>query len=132
VTQQVQGLEGSPSFISVGSSVPVATTTRGPGGTVTTTTGFQQIDTGFQVVPRVAGDRVFLDILPQRATPGGFGPGSANVQRIATTVSGRLGEWIPLGGVAVESSAQTAGIASRGSTSSAATSGVWVRVEEIK
>ena len=132
VTQQVQGLEGSPSFISVGSSVPVSTTTRGPGGTVTTTTGFQQIDTGFQVVPRIADDRVFLDILPQRATPGGFGPGSANVQRIATTVSGRLGEWIPLGGVAVESSAQTAGIGSRGGSSAATTSGVWVRVEEIK
>jgi len=132
ITQQVQGLEGSPSFISAGSSVPVSTTTYGPGGTVTTTTGFQQIDTGFQVVPRIAGDRVFLDILPQRATPGRYGPGSANVQRIATTVSGRLGEWIPLGGVGVESSSQTAGIASRGSAASATKSGVWVRVEEIK
>jgi len=132
VTQQVQGLEGSPSFISVGSSVPVATTTRGPGGTVTTTTGFQQIDTGFQVVPRIAGDRVFLDILPQRATPGRYRPGGANVQRISTTVSGRLGEWIPLGGVGIESSSQASGIASRGTASTATTSGVWVRVEEIK
>lgn len=132
ITQQVQAVEGSPAFISAGSSIPVTTTTRGPGGTVTTTTTFQNIDTGFQVVPRLAGDRVFLDILPQRATPGRFGPGSADVQRIATTVSGRLGEWIPLGGVGTESSAQASGIGSRTAAGAATASGVWVRVEEIR
>jgi hypothetical protein len=56
------------------------------------------------------------------------------VQRVETTVSGRLGEWIPLGGASSEASAQGAAVgtvngrvASTGGTSS----GVWVRVEAL-
>ena len=131
ISQQVQGLEGSPAAISLGRSVPVTTTTVGPFGTQTTTS-VHALDTGFAVIPRLAGDRVFLDIAPQRATPGGYGPGSANVQRIATTVSGSLGEWIELGGAVEEAVTQVSGIGAGGAAAAFRSGRVWVRVEELK
>ena len=58
VSQQVQVLEGSRAFIRVGQSVPVRTRqyVDTPGGRrIIDTTGFQDVDTGFYVVPRVSG-----------------------------------------------------------------------------
>lgn len=132
IAQQVQALEGSPAMIAVGTAVPTAVTTWGPNGVVTTTGGFAQFDTGFSVTPRLAGERVFLDIAPQRASV--QAGGSASVQRVATSVSGRVGEWIPLGGVSTERAVQGAsigGITGRSAGSEATTGGVWVRVEVL-
>ena len=132
IAQQVQALEGSPAVIAVGTAVPTAVTTWGPNGVVTTTGGFAQFDTGFSVTPRLAGERVFLDIAPQRASV--HAGGSASVQRVATSVSGRVGEWIPLGGVSTERAVQGAsigGITGRSAGSEATTGGVWVRVEVL-
>lgn len=132
IAQQVQALEGSPASIAVGTAVPTAVTTWGPGGVTTTTGAFAQFDTGFAVTPRLAEDRVFLDIAPQRASlqPGG----GATVQRVATTVSGRLGEWIALGGVTSTRTARGSALGTVTGGESAAeagTSGVWVRVEAL-
>ena len=49
--------------------------------------------------PQLAGDTVTLQVSPQHDTPGRYGRGSSDVQRVETTVSGRLGEWIDIGGV---------------------------------
>jgi type II secretory pathway component HofQ len=92
----------------------------------------QNINTGFYVTPRVNGDTVFLDISTQRDTPGQFGPGSANTNRIATTVSGKLGSWIDLGGIDQSQSSESRGILSRERGSSAVARGVQVRVEEAR
>jgi hypothetical protein len=134
VTSQVQALEGSPAFIATGQSVPVHNTvvTPTPGGRVVqSTTSFQNLGTGFHVIPRVAGDRVFLDIAPQRATPGGHGPGSANVQQIVTTASGRLGEWFPLGGVDRAAATARSGVLQGSAGVRTGSSSVWVKVDEI-
>jgi type II secretory pathway component GspD/PulD (secretin) len=135
VSSQVQALEGSPALIMSGQSVPVRNTvvTPGPGGSmVQSTTSFQNLNSGFYVTPRVSGERVFLDIAPQRVTPGRHGPGSAEVQQIVTTASGRLGEWFPLGGVDQSAAASRSGVLSGATGSRNETSSVWVKVDEIK
>lgn len=132
MTSQVQALEGSPAYISAGRSAPVRSTVVTPGGVVQSTTSYQTVASGFYVIPRVAGDRVFLDIAPQRATPGAQGPGSANYQHIVTTASGRLGEWFPLAGVDQSAAGSQSGILSGASGARSATSSVWVRVDEIR
>jgi hypothetical protein len=96
------------------------------------TTTFQDIASGFYVIPRVSGDRVFLDIAPQRATPGQQGPGSADFQQISTTASGRLGEWFQLGGVDQSATRSQSGILSGASGARTGASSVWVRVDEIR
>lgn len=135
MTSQVQALEGSPAYIATGQSVPVQGTvvTRTPSGSVVqSTTTYQDIASGFYVIPRVSGDRVFVDIAPQRASPGQHGPGSADYQRIVTTASGRLGEWFQLGGIDQSATRSQSGVLSGASGARAGASSVWVRVDEIR
>ena len=132
---QVQALEGSPAFIAVGQSVPVQSTvvTSTPGGTVVQrTTGFQNTGSGVYVIPRVSGDRVFLDIAQAASSPGRQVDGAANVQQISTTASGRLGEWFPLGGIDQSATRAQSGILYGSSGARASSSSVWVKVDEIK
>jgi len=132
---QVQALEGSPAYISVGQSVPVqgsvVTQTPGGGTVVRNTTTYQNVASGVYVIPRVSGDRVFLEIAPQTASPGRDGPGSANVQQIVTTASGRLGEWFQLGGIDHSATRSQAGVLSGASGARVGSSSVWVKVDEM-
>jgi hypothetical protein len=134
MTSQVQALEGSPAYISTGQSMPIRSTvvTPAPGGgsVVQSTTTFQNVASGFYVTPRLSGDRVVLEIAPQRATPGP--QGTVNVQQITTTASGRLGEWIELGGVAQSAAGSQSGVLQGASGVRSATTSVWVRVDEIR
>jgi type II secretory pathway component GspD/PulD (secretin) len=101
VTQTVQVLEGNDAFIRVGQSAPVQNTQvlRTPRGTqITQGTDFVDADTGFYVTPRVNGDRVTLEISTARDRLRNPNTGAANIQRVSTVVSGRLGEWIEIGG----------------------------------
>ncbi len=109
-TQSVRVLEGSRAFINAGQSIPVpqrqVVRTMVNGQLVErfgNTVEYRDVTTGFYVVPRLAGDRVTLEINPQRdtlANPEQNLPrGSVNIQQAATTVSGRLGEWIEVGGI---------------------------------
>ena len=132
---QVQALEGSPAYIAVGQSIPVPieTVTRTPyGHEVRRSTEFRDLNTGFSVVPRLIGDRVVLEIEPQRETQGAYGPGSANVQRISTTASGRLGEWFELGGISNTSVQEGNHILSSRGSGERGSRSVWVKVEEIQ
>jgi len=105
-TQTLRVMEGREAFIRVGQSVPL----RGRqvrrtvvGGQVVEqvvdTTQYRDVTTGFYVRARVSGDRVTLDINPQRETLSSDIRGGVNVQRVVTTVSGRLGEWMELGAI---------------------------------
>jgi hypothetical protein len=132
ITSQVQALEGSPAYIAVGQSVPVPSTvvTQTPGGTIVQrSTTYQNLSTGFSVIPRLSGDRVFLEIAPQVASPGRAG---ASHREIVTTASGRLGEWFPLGGVDQSAARSQSGVLSGGSATRAGASSVWVKVDELQ
>jgi type II secretory pathway component GspD/PulD (secretin) len=133
VSSQVQALEGSPAYIATGQSVPVQSTvvTPTPGGRIVqSTTGFQNTGSGVYVIPRVSGDRVFLDIAQQTSRP--EGPGAANYQQISTTASGRLGEWFPLGGIDQSATRSQSGILQGSAGTRTSTSSVWVKVDEIR
>lgn len=132
--QMVQVVEGGRAFIQVGQSVPVPLRQAvvGPSGVmVTESLVYRDIGQGFYAEPHLAGDRVTLDISPQNDSPGSYGPGSVNTQRLTTTVSGRLGEWISLGGVNQESTGRdraNLGISTREVRDNR---GVWLKVEEL-
>jgi hypothetical protein len=131
----IQALEGNPAYIASGQSVPVPNTivTHTPGGTITqSTTTYENLSTGFHVIPRLAGDRVFLEIAPQSATPGRHGPGSVNNERLVTTASGRLGEWFPLGGIDQSAARSRSGILYGSASARTEGSMIWVKVEELQ
>lgn len=133
--QQVRAQEGVPAYVSSGAITPIDATTvtrTGKGVVVRQTVVPNEISSGFYVTPRVSGDTVFLDIGIQRETPGGRGPGSADTARISTTVSGKLGAWIELGGSATGAAADARDGGSALSSTDASARSVYVRVEEAR
>ena len=134
VSQQVQVVEGGRAYINVGTSVPVPLrqVVLTPGGAIVSdTVVYRDLGTGFTAEPQLSGDLVTLTISPTHDTPGSYGPGSANVQRLTTTVSARLGEWMQIGGSVQEESSDRDG-ALRYSTRRGGTGrSVQLRVEEL-
>lgn len=111
--QRLQVLEGGQAFISTGES-----------------RNFGEAATGFAVVPRISGDQAFLDILAQQEN---FARGGAiQGQRAASTVSGRLGDWIELGGAAGSDARAQSGIRSSRSGTATGDRRIWVKVEELR
>jgi len=132
VAQQVQVVEGGKAFINVGTSVPLRQAVVGPGGAVVSeSVVYRDLGTGFSAEPQLAGDNVTLTISPTHDTPGRYGPGSANVQRLTTTVSGRLGEWIDLGGSVEERSGEESGVLRHSTRGGSTGRRVQLKVEEL-
>jgi hypothetical protein len=129
IDQRLQVLEGGRAFIATGHStgVPQRQLIQTPAGVVAQETiVVHETATGFEAVPRLSGDTVFLDIAPQRETAGG------QFQRVLTTVSGRLGEWFELGGTAGNASRDDRGIVSANRALSSEQRRIWVKVEEMR
>lgn len=132
--QRVQVLEGERAFIQIGRSVPVPTQqviVRPGGAVVTQTTQYRDLGQGFYAQPTLAGERVSVDIVQEDARPGGFGAGSADVSRVATTVSGRLGEWISLGGIDQQFRTSGGNGWSHSTSEASRHQGLWLKVEAL-
>jgi len=131
----VTALEGSETFIAIGQSAPVTTTQVTPGWTrpnVVQTTEFRDASTGFYATPRLSGDVVTLDLSPKQQRFSGP-PSDRRVATagITTQVSGRLGEWIRVGGSSGSNRSDTSGLLTWGTRSGEASYDVWVMVEEV-
>jgi len=136
-SQMVQTVEGGRAFIQVGRSLPIPMrqVTYGPQGPVVTdSVQYYDVGQGFYVEPRLAGDRVTLEISQQADAPlhSRSGLPAAHVQRLATTVSGRLGEWIQLGGVGQEASGDQRGTLNLSTRELRDARAIWLKVEEVK
>ncbi|RUQ46328.1 secretin, partial [Corynebacterium pseudodiphtheriticum] len=103
--QQIQASEGVPALIQVGQSVPLTTTQQDSYGRLQNQTQYRNVTQGFYVTVSVTGETVHLSISTNRDRMSQEGPDVVNVQRTATTVSGRLGEWVPLAGINRETQA---------------------------
>jgi type II secretory pathway component GspD/PulD (secretin) len=132
--QTVQVLDGNEALIHIGQSIPVRSrsTTRTPQGTQTSeSVEYRDADTGFRVRPRVHGDQVTLEISSRNDSLASPGSQTLNIQRVDTVVSGRLGEWMEIGGIG-QSRVQTEnGTLSRRSGSASDERKVFLKVEQI-
>jgi hypothetical protein len=129
----VQVIDGGQAWIATGQSrpVPQRQLIQTPAGVVSQETFVvQQAQSGFAVIPRVTGQAVTMEIAPQRETLGQGG--MAQSQRAVTTVSGRLGEWFELGGLAESSAADARGIGTATQARSSGSRSIWVKVQELR
>jgi hypothetical protein len=132
----VRALEGHESFIAVGQSRPFTSTTVTHGGlfppVVSQTTDFRDVQSGFYATPRINGERVTLEISPrqQRVTDGR--QPAVTTASVVTTVSGRLGEWIQIGGSSATETQSERGLGTRGTRSDLTQYAAWVKVEEVR
>lgn len=117
IDQRIRVLEGGHAFIATGQSTAIPQQEA---------VVIRETATGFEAVPRLSGDTVFLDILQQRETPGG------RFQRASTTVSARLGEWFEVGGAAGTATRDDRAILSGTQAQSSEARRIWIKVEEIR
>jgi type II secretory pathway component GspD/PulD (secretin) len=138
----VRALEGHETYIALGQSRPFTSTSVTQPGiyppVVSQSTEFRDVQSGFYATPRLNGDRVMLEISPrqQRMTysrhdnviPGDVVAGGS----ITTTVSGRLGEWIEIGGASTADSSGERGLINWGTRSDLTQYSAWVKVDELR
>ena len=114
VDQRIQVLEGGRAFISSGRATPIFD------GSVV-----QETATGFEAIPRLAGERVLVDIAQRRDSLDRQGS-------LSTTVSARLGEWFEVGGAMEDASRRDSAILSERRSRGAQSRRVWLKVEELR
>jgi hypothetical protein len=112
-TERLTVLEGHRAFVRLTRAVPVPST--GPvssaGGTVLVAgKNYVEGELAFSVVPRLADDQVTLEITWADDTADNRGV--LDVERVPTTVSGRLGEWLKVGEAILSASGPPSGILS--------------------
>ena len=110
--QRLRVLEGQWARIQSGQDMPVPqrSVTQSAGGVVVQDSiEYKDVSSGFEVRPRISGERVTVDVRPFRAHPANSG-GAIETSSLITTVSGRLGEWLELGGVVDEGRSSSRGI----------------------
>lgn len=111
--QRLRVLEGQWARILGGQEMPVpqrSVTQSGGGVVVQESIEYKDVSSGFEVRPRISGERVIVDVRPFRARPAATGGGAIETSSLNTSVSGRLGEWIELGGVVNERQESSRGI----------------------
>jgi hypothetical protein len=134
-TQQLQVLEGNRALVRTGQSMPVPQrqVIRHPWGSqVVDSTEYRDVDSGFYVLPLVHGDRVTVEIEAQNDAPLRGDPQSVSTQRASSTLSGRLGEWIELGGTGQRETVDDGTISTRSVARKHEQRSVLIRVEEVE
>lgn len=135
VDQRIQVLEGGRALIASGESRPLSQrqVIRTPGGAVIQdSTVIQDVTTGFEVVPRLSGSTVVLEIAPQKEAFAPGRSGAIQTERAVSTVSGRLGDWIELGGIDTSSAREGTGILSSRESRTSGGRRILVKVEEAR
>jgi hypothetical protein len=131
---RIRALDGRPAFIAVGGERPIATTgaVTNPDGSVgvVPATAIQAAEQGVYVTPRLSGDLVSLDV---SVSADRFGvAGSVVRERLGTTASARLGEWIWLGSLSSSEESRSSDWLARARALREELTNVRLRVEEIR
>lgn len=130
--QTLRVQDGQRAYIRLGQSVPhVKRILALAGRQVTILQGveYQNVVTGFEVLPRVQGARVQLEITPRLSSLADPSTGLANFQELRTTVNVRLGEWVDLGAIQGSGENVRNAIVESATAGSAEQRTVWIRVE---
>ena len=93
---------------------------------------YTNVPTGFYVLPRLHGDQVTLAVSPFKNTQSGSGDGSIETQSASTTITGKMGQWLLIGGVSERSSSTQSGIGSQVSSEGQRDESIWIKADLIQ
>lgn len=129
--QTVHTLDGRQALIQVGKLVPVPERSVDQFGRQRESIHYKNATTGFYVLPRLSNDQVTLDISPHSISLNRHGQQSFDVQQAQTTVRGKIGEWISIGGINQQSHSSSKGITYSTRRNDGLDSDFQIRVEVI-
>jgi type II secretory pathway component GspD/PulD (secretin) len=132
VSQYVSVLDGEPALISVGRAVPFTSEmliyySQHPA--YIATTSYENVDTGFEVLPTLYDDRVMLEVSPFMTFLDRDNPQQIVFHELATKVNVPVGTWYDLGGHVQNRDGLTREILGAGSGRAQNGSSVRVKVE---
>lgn len=93
------------------------------------TVQFQRVETGFEVKPIVAGDRVHIEIVPRISSLEDRERGVVRLTEASTKVTVLKGQWVTIGGTSEQSNEAIRDILSTGSSSTNSTLSLSLMVE---
>ena len=97
-TFRVRASSGHWAYIQTGQKVPYYSTNYPYPALGGTSVKFQDVTSGFDVFPTLNGDTVTLKVRPHHSSMNRTYPDRINNRSLETVVSGKVGEWIYLGG----------------------------------
>jgi type II secretory pathway component GspD/PulD (secretin) len=121
---QLRVTEGTEGFIQTGNQIAYSSYNNG--------TEYKDVTTGFYVLQRIRGSGVMLKVRPFKNSQSNTRAGSIETQSANTTISGRLGEWLPLGGVTEQFKRSQSSIGSSSSVEGSNKSSIWIRADLIQ
>jgi hypothetical protein len=111
--------------------VPERTIVRDSGGVrVIGSTNYRDLSSGFYILPRLIEGKVVLEISPQGQTM--KQEGTIQFQTAVTRITGKLGEWIEIGGVERFLSEKKTEVVARDKGETSEGYGMFVKVEEAR
>jgi type II secretory pathway component GspD/PulD (secretin) len=129
--QSLRAIEGSPAWISTGQSIPYRSVDQWGNAVV----DYKNADRGFYVTARIIGNRVQLDISTSNdklsEDPRKRRNGVIDTQRLQTTASGTVGEWISLGGITLQDNSDSRSYTSKNDSNSNTIGNISVRIVPI-
>ena len=90
---------------------------------------YKDIHSGFYVLSRVHGDQVTLDISPYQEKMMQEFAGAYETSSASTTITGPLGQWLPIGGVSEETQNTHSDMTSYITTESGDDKRIWIKAE---
>lgn len=130
--QFVDTIDGGRASVFLGQSIPMRfrqVFIEPSGARVVRGTTWRDVGAGLVATPRVSGQRVTVDLSPERSEMNERG--HADVFRLETTVEGRLGEWMPVGGSSDERREQGGVIGRRSTETGSSSAQFWLRVDPL-
>jgi len=128
--------EGTQGHIETGESIPYFSVGggwfRGRRGFVDGGIEYKDVTTGFYVLPRVSGNQVILDVSPFKQSQSKTRGGDINTQSASTQITGKLGQWLPIGGTTEQVQRKTTGIGTSHTTQSRNNESIWIKTDLIR
>lgn len=131
-TQNLTVMDGGRAFLRVGESIPDVQqflVLVGNRAAVLTGVQYRDVTTGFEVEPRIVGERIMLMVSPRLAFRGDQGVQTVNFEELRTQLTVAPGEWVDLGGVVGNAHELNRRILSSHRRSGGDTSGFQIRVD---
>ncbi len=126
--QTVRVTEGMPAYISTGVTAPLQSITTGPDGRRYYEQGYVDAVSGFYATTWVNDGvvRISIDQSNNQLKDQGI-----TTQQLQSQISGALGQWLPIGVVGSAANQQTQGLGSRGQSSRASSTQLFIKVESL-
>ena len=128
--QTIQVTEGQWATLQTGMSIPSISRSKNPNGTITESIQYKTILSKLKIHPIIKGDKINVKIKSFTGSKDSVNSGGA--QGINTSVTGKLGEWIALGGITSVNNNSTSGFVFSTNRTSDSSQQIFIKIDITK